>query len=707
MVELLVVLSYRMFSPAAVTERVAMVFAVGLGLAACYALAFGGTLFAMEREAETYEFLRGLPVTPLAVFASKVAFALAGTAALYLVAWALALIVAGQLPNPAVQRQIWTVCGLSGVELMAWGILFSLLLKRPLLAVIGAAIVASVMFSLVSLLWNLSGEVDQFIGLAPSFKAVSVRLLIVALLAAANTWLALRWFRERRLPAVRLRDTDVENATGPAIESPSSSFAMLGRLLWQEFRQSAAMSAGLIAMLLPMVLYVAADSIFRISVSSHVLIWLLNILTPLMFASWFSAPLLGASVFLADQSGCRFRFLTERGVPPRLVWLSRQIRGLSVLLLGLLLVLLLFIGILATERGGPSHEVMQAIVMAIESLLGFAVVAYACGQLCSIGIRSGLLAAAFGTILTAVVCAWAAIMYWLCLSWLWAVAPLPLAFLFVTWLYAPAWLAERKTWRMRLRPALVIAVPVVTILTAVPLVRVYEIPLVGPGVEVAELSRPVTAEDKETLALYQQAVKLMHGAAATRSPTAGPDESSPPATNVAAERKAKEQHEQAVALALQASRRPLPGPYSDFQILPYPDWEMDLARLVLASAERLQSDGKLDAALDRYEAAMHIANIVRRRGWYYSESADLEVRACEDLAGWAAKKARRRSGCSKRYEPWRSNGAFRLYTAMPSSSNIFGMWNFYRPIGPRSGASGESCGGFLGSGPVPGDFSTK
>jgi hypothetical protein len=273
------------------------------------------------------------------------------------------------------------------------------------------------------------------------------------------------------------------------------------------------------------------------------------------------------------------------------------------MLLGLLLMLPFMICLIFTEtKGVPSEGLLAA-----ESLLGFAVVAYACGQLCSMGIRSGLLAAAFGTILTAVLCIWAAIMYLLCLSWLWSVAPLLLAFLAVTWLQAPNWLVERKSWWARLRLALVVAVPLLGILTAIPLVRVYEIPLVGPGFDVAELTRPVTPEDKETLALYQRAVEFQHDAAATR-PTAAPGTISPPAVNESAGRKAKELEEQAVALALQASRRPLPGPYSDTHIRPYPTEEIELAKLVLASAERLQSEGQLDAALDRYVAAMHIAN---------------------------------------------------------------------------------------------------
>ena len=64
-------------------ERIQVMFAVALVFAAFYAMGSGATLFAAEREAETYEFLRALPVTPLKVFAGKVAFALASTAALF------------------------------------------------------------------------------------------------------------------------------------------------------------------------------------------------------------------------------------------------------------------------------------------------------------------------------------------------------------------------------------------------------------------------------------------------------------------------------------------------------------------------------------------------------------------------------------------------------------------------------------------------
>ncbi len=462
-------------------QRMQAIFMVGLGLAAFYALASGATLFAMEREAETYDFLRALPVKPLVVAAGKTAFSLASTAALFLVAWVLAMLLARRVPKPLVHQTIWAIGGLAGIEFWAWGIFFSLLLKRPLLAVILAGTCVSVIIS-------------RFIAIDLGLiKTVPGRLLIVAIVTAADVGLAARWFRATpHLPA-QPRSPRASEATGWGLDRAPSAAGILGRLLWQEFRQSAAMTVGLIVMLLPMAFLFYMNWLFRFAPDAgwH---WFYDFLPVFSFAGFFSGPLLGSSVFLADQTGCRFRFLAEHGVPARLVWLSRQIRGLLVMLLGLLLILPPLIGMVATDH--PPNG-----TLVIECLLGLAVAAYACGQLCSMGIRSGILAATFGTILTFLLCGWATLTYWLGLSWLWTVGPLLLAFMAATWLHAPNWLVERKNWRGRLRLALVVAVPALAILVAIPLVRVYEIPLVEPGFDVNEWTRPATPEEQETLAL--------------------------------------------------------------------------------------------------------------------------------------------------------------------------------------------------------------
>ena len=311
------------------------------------------------------------------------------------------------------------------------------------------------------------------------------------------------------------------------------------------------------------------------------------------------------------------------------------------------------------------------------------------------GIRSGILAATFGTILTLVLCDWAAIMYWLCLSWLWSVAPLLLAFLIVTWLHAPDWLVERKSWRERLRLALVVAVPALAILVAIPLVRLYEIPLVGPGFDVAELTKPTTPEDKETLVLYNRAMQLQGEAKSKRAQVAA-GHVSPSAAEESAWRKLDEQ---AVALALEASLGRSRGPTRSLE------WSLniDLAELVLADGKRLQSEGKLDAALDRYVAAVRIAITVRRQGWGGLDSTDdLQVSTCEQLVRWAAESGQTpQRGARSPSNHGEAMAKCRLTIATQSNKGIFAASNTSKASMWANAMNMPSCGGFPGSGPAP------
>ena len=643
-VELLLLENYRRFYPTALAARAQLLFTAGMALSALYALASGAALFAAERETEAYDFLRGLPAPPLVMFAGKVFFALASSVILYVMAWSLALVLAGQLPEPGYHRIIWAVFGLGGLELLAWGLLFSLLLKRTLVAVGCAVATAPAAFWVSSVVSMEVFEASWSRSEDPFFTA-SVRLLIVALLAAAEVGLAARWLRERRSSSSRRRDERLSDDQIEAIfdqvlparpqgkrtydRSPHAR-TMLGQLVWQEFRQSAVMSAVLVAMLLPIVfLNVETHTIDESTLRAS---WFLSLVVLIFPAAVLTAPLLGSLVFLADQTGYRFRFLAEHGMPPRLVWLSRQIRGLAVLLAGMLLVPLLCLPLLIRVA---EYEKTMNVLEGIGCWGGFAVVAYVCGQLCSMAFRSGLLAAFFGVILTAMICAWAAFMYLLCLSWLWSVVPLLLAFLAITWLHTPNWLVERKSWPARFRLALVAAVPLVAILVAVPLVRLYGIPLVGPGFDVAELTRPISAEEKETLRLFRRASQHLAESKQDQQ-VGGPAAVAPPAADELARRKLDEQ---AVTLAMEASLRPPPGLCDSNSDVPQlPPLDDDLAWLVLHSGQRMQSEGKLDAALDRYLAALRIASAVRRQGYNAASLAIVEVHVCQALAVWAAQK---------------------------------------------------------------------
>ena len=590
--------------------RVEALFGVAFVCAACYALGAATTLFAAERENETYGFLQSLPVTTRVVFLGKVVFSLGSAVAMYLLAWIAAWGLARELPDGLVRQRIWVFCGLGGAELLAWGVFFSLLLRRSLVAAVLAGTIGS-----IGSLWYF---VDEF-----GSHSTCSRWVVLGVVAAADVALASRWFRERLLPSVRPRcmcsgnDQTLRSAGAVPItlrvmhsimRSMISTFrkpngvatptsggkrttvtsdvtpriaTMLGRFLWQEVRQSTALKVATIVWLLPAAFLVwvgwCSGRDFSVQKTGR---W-----PELLAVPGFWVILSSSLLFLADQTRCRFRFLAEQGIPPRLLWLGRQIGGLIVVLWGLLLMLPPTLAQMATLN--TDHK-----VLAVESLFGLVVLAYCCGQLCSMVFRSGIIAVVCGMILTALVCEWAVLMYVLGLSWSWSVAPMPLAFLTATLLHVPNWLVERRTWRTRLRLAVVVVLPMLTILVAVPAIRIYEIPSVAMDFDAEEVALGVPPEEDATLALYARAIAFQKNAKQTADTASG---------------KATRQELEALAaaVALEASRRPLPEFYLDPHPTVFPIDEIRLAHLVLASGKTLEAEGEYDAALARYVAAAH------------------------------------------------------------------------------------------------------
>jgi ABC-type transport system involved in multi-copper enzyme maturation permease subunit len=107
------------FSP---QQRTLALFWIAVALPAFYALGCGATLFAGEREAETYEFQRSLPVGARPVFAAKITLALAGMASLLGLMWLLAAWLSGwKLPDAKETVTLWATFGLFGLEICSFG----------------------------------------------------------------------------------------------------------------------------------------------------------------------------------------------------------------------------------------------------------------------------------------------------------------------------------------------------------------------------------------------------------------------------------------------------------------------------------------------------------------------------------------------------------------------------------------------------------
>ncbi len=143
-------------------------------------------------------------------------------------------------------------------------------------------------------------------------------------------------------------------------------------------------------------------------------------------------------------------------------------------------------------------------------VVGYLVVAYAAGQLCSILLRSGILAGVFGLAAGALAVGWARLMVALGVPWFWSVLPVPVVLLAASRWRASDWLLERGGLRARLKIVAMLGLPAAALCGGVVAYRVYQIPRVDPGFSPEEYARPATAAERETMANLSAGVERVH-----------------------------------------------------------------------------------------------------------------------------------------------------------------------------------------------------
>ena len=133
-------------------DRDAWLYQIAVMISAGFAVGMGGTLFAVENEEKTIALLRRLPVRPQALGAAKLLTAAAGLGALLTMLWLAArTLTGGTALVPRDATSLWNGWGLACAEGLAWGVLGSLLIPRPLWATLVAAL--AIVFVDASLGW--------------------------------------------------------------------------------------------------------------------------------------------------------------------------------------------------------------------------------------------------------------------------------------------------------------------------------------------------------------------------------------------------------------------------------------------------------------------------------------------------------------------------------------------------------------------------
>jgi hypothetical protein len=634
-----------------------------------YALGIGATIFAVEHEEGTNTFLQPLPVESRQLFTAKVALALASVIAL---AGALAVVTLawkwlGLVRVPLITKHsdidtLWnTSLGvvLGTIDAFLWGLFFSLLLRRPLVAAcVGAAAAIAILpgvllFGAILHAWHYTYYFDQ-----ATTTAIGCTILLAGVFAV-DWWLGHHWLegqavqgllrrRRQRLDATR-RITAFDTAT-PYL-SPLTSFR---RLTWQEFHQARRL----------MVIFVGVGAFLAIQVGGEGQI----AATIAAFLPTIGiVALMGSCVFLADQERSQFRYFSERPVSARMVWLNRQCVWLGVV------IAVLAIGVPLWTKSATGTLTPLTNPVNLRNLAGlpagtaqffgcidqlpswaffavYAVLAYSCGQLCSMLFRSGIVAGFAGIVLSLAVSAWVGVTVELRLNWLVTLAPIPVFLLWATWWRAPHWIGERTGWWPWTRLGLSLAVPAMVVVAATATYRVAQIPRVDPGFSPVEYAAQVTPEARQTGEMYLRAADLLRVSSPSLPSvilTSGQGGSSttigailslePDATVWQDQLEWLSQNQESLQLILDASARPT-------CVLPARNVESPDALqgsgaiyyLLATDARRLADQGDLDGAFDRLLAMLRMSAHLRNHHFAIQSQANWEQEVLRAVREWWA-----------------------------------------------------------------------
>lgn len=501
-------------------DPVASMFGIALAAAALYAVGVAATTFSMEHEEETYAYLTGLPTRWLPLFTGKCSFAAVSSfllaAALLTSAW---LFAGGRAPNAGITAQLFAGFGFGIVEMLAWGIFYSLLIRQPLLAALLAIGTESLAVTWTA---NFFGErSDAPMTLNSYANVLGPRLAVALSVLAVDVLLARGWLvHERQHSTSEIVTPRSETSTRPGLRellrAAAARIATLARhysprvlshLLWQALRQSwkPMLAMSLIVPGMCFMLLLVAD--------------MLNVTTRIRFSHLVMSPfpiallamaIYWSVVFYADQRQFKYRFLAEHAVWPRYVWLSRLlVWSLPIVLvavfatIGSLTATFKFIELMKREfnqivRYDPTWETRHLAeqwgdvdILSRSLVFGLwgAGLGAALGQATSLFFRRALVAGFAALVLSVPLWIWGFA------AWIWELEPLvfllpiPVGLIAATWLRVSDWLVDRNSFASWAKVAAALVAPLAFIAWQLPTART--IPQIEQYQALANLDGPI------------------------------------------------------------------------------------------------------------------------------------------------------------------------------------------------------------------------
>ena len=630
-------------------SRIEILFAISLVMPVFYVLGSAAVTFASEKEDQTWERLRILPTSPGRLFLAKFGFSVVSTllmaVVLVLLSWGMAN---GRIPYARglmIESPAWM---LTAGEFLLWGTFLSLLTRRVLSAVCLTPLFA---FSFTA--------VSSF----DYTESWTIRLVMMGFLFLASIGLSRRWLKRETLGwsipwSISLRRKQADYLA--VVERASPQKRLFKRLKWQERQQAHTVCFVFLVIGVPLI----AVSYWTYSALQVNFAEIVISLVSLLCGVW---------AFRGEQEGKRFRYLTECGVAPHTVWLSKQYVWITATLS---LVLLFVLTDLIASSFHPDHIHMdvlsgyQGTLNKITRNLGsryvlpvfilYCFTTYSIGQFVSMLFSRAVTAAFVGVMFSVLFLVWLYLMLWLNVPLLFSVWPIPLVLLWATRVRSSDWMLERGGFKPWLRVGTMIVVPgVLTVSGMIYYRSVMELAACREIVKEKygaalnpslEESRGVfenaltssTVEERKTAQIYRRASDRVSNMPREvyiedptdknknriPSPTHGWDHATPAA------KKWLDDNRESLALILEAANRescaflnPAGATFDQsFGIFK----SHDMYRLLLFSARKRESENRLDEAFEFYIASLRFARHLAQRGgvsaqWNFGRSIQFQT----------------------------------------------------------------------------------
>jgi len=406
------------------------------GLPCLFAAGVGALLVGQERENRTFYWMASLPINKLDIIGTKYFAGVAGLGAVWIISF-LMMLISGGLSNAS---------GPISVREIDWlhGLLYSLFML-----VLGFATAWSIRSTFVGLLF-LAGIALGYT-FATNFFFTSSQFHALALITASAVTFGAGWvaahralaptgppmFSQRAIQGSAYFDRSlVDHAS---IQTPWSA------LIWQFSAQNRAILLGLSALFLISILIAC----FAIGLSSRQNFRsqepLASLVLGFVAISW-----LGVVTFQGDNIHQRVRFLSDRGIVPRTVWLTRQTIPLGLLIIGVMaLALATSITLIWFREFAMISEVFLWVLLAC----GLIWTIYSVTQWMSQVIRSPIVAAILAPIVGCLPFAYGSIAFEILETPIWLLAIVTLIPMIATYRMTRHWMDARLDARFWLEHA--------------------------------------------------------------------------------------------------------------------------------------------------------------------------------------------------------------------------------------------------------------